>query len=149
MTRNLNLKTRFVWTSILLSLFLFNQPAQAQSLIDMGLSDRVIPPSENVAQPVHQTQFSQRQDYAIIAWARTSNAQAGELKRFIFLQPDGQIYQTPFEDAVGQDFAQVYTYAGYDLSDPYLPKGEWKVVFQVKESNQPWETLGERDFKVT
>jgi hypothetical protein len=127
---------------------LLTPSVQAQSLIDMGVNNRVVSPSENVAQPVHQTQFSANHDYAIIAWARTSDAQAGESKRFIFLQPDGQVYQQPFEEKIAQDYAQVYTYAGYDLSDPQLPKGDWKVVFQVKDGDKPWQTLGERSFKV-
>lgn len=123
-------------------------PYHSQGLISMGVSDRVQSEIDTANDPAQQQQFSPQRDNAIVAWARAYGATQGQLQRFVFYQPNGQMYQAPFVSVITKDYPQIYSYAGYDLSDPNLPKGSWKVVYQMRTLFGSWKTLGERDFIV-
>jgi len=128
---------------------LWNPPIEYKpfGLIDMGLHNRNLEQYDVLDIPPRRKIFS-RNDSKIVVWVRVFGVLKGDRQRFIFYQPNGQIYHSLIERTIEQSYKEYFAFSGYRVKGKFqsLLKGKWKSVYQLKRSNQPWKTLGEQTF---
>jgi hypothetical protein len=128
---------------------LWNPPIGYKSfgLIDMGLHNRTLEQYDVLDTPPRRHIFSWN-DPKIVVWVRVYGVLKGDRQRFVFYQPNGEIYHSPIERIIEQSYKEYFAFLGYKIKGKFesLLKGKWKAVYQIKKSNKPWKTLGEQTF---
>ena len=128
---------------------LWNPPVAYKplGLIDMGLHNRNLELHDVLDIPPRRHMFSWH-DSKIVVWVRVYGVLKGDVQRFIFYQPNGQIYHSPIERTIEKSYKEYFAFLGFKIKGKFksLLKGKWKAVYQLKRSSNPWKILGEKTF---
>lgn len=132
-------------------------PYQTTGVIDKGIISTIS--NLKTVQKVASNQKSLTPlDPYMIAWIRLYGVQAGDVQRFIFIQPDGLIYSKPIMDTIQKNYKEWFSYGGYPVDKSFSNSllGKWTVLYeiahpteeQIKNQEIPWKTIATFNFEM-
>lgn len=123
---------------------------QGTGIIDMGIS--LSPPTyvQLMKSPIYLNTFSIT-DTVIYPWIRLFGVQADDQQRFVFYDNKNELYTIATLPPINQFYPSWFAYAKLEIATKIGVEqtGNWKVLYQLKQGEQDWQTVATIPFSIT